>query len=60
MTPGRGRLLAGAAVLGVAVAAAAATVAAIWRDGGDGQGKGGGRDGATAAPPGAHVLACSS
>jgi hypothetical protein len=34
VTPGRGRLLAGAAVLGVAVAAAAATVAAIWRDAG--------------------------
>jgi Domain of unknown function (DUF1850) len=32
--PERGRLLAGAAVLGVAVAAAAATVAAIGRDGG--------------------------
>jgi hypothetical protein len=32
--PGPGRLLAAAAVLGVAVAAAAATVAAIWRDGG--------------------------
>jgi hypothetical protein len=32
--PERGRLLAGAAVLGVAVVAAAATVAAIGRDGG--------------------------
>jgi hypothetical protein len=32
--PGRGRLLAGAAVVGVAVAAAAATVVAISRDGG--------------------------
>jgi Domain of unknown function (DUF1850) len=32
--PGRGRLLAGVAVLGVAAAAAAATVAAIWRDDG--------------------------
>jgi hypothetical protein len=35
--PGRGRLLAGAAVLGLAaLAAAAATVAAIWRDDGGG------------------------